>query len=244
MDQYGTIVNEEAKSLLKNKGGLLMDYGKQKFLEMKKTAEEGNWTWKVAGFVAGLLMIVNSLLSFLSNFFGLSPFRAVLNAYLIVFGIIACLLEFKEKTLTQNYNDIVKREALFLYNPYGRAAFYFFIGVLMAAEGGVIGFFGGIYCSLIGVVIYTSSTKAFAQLAKLRDSIHEKDVEEKFAQFDADHSGFMESCELGNLTAALGASMSIHELESAMFILDKNGDGKISLVEFKKWWCNRDDALV
>jgi hypothetical protein len=34
----------------------------------------------------------------------------------------------------QSWSAAIKREALILYRPYGRAAFYFFIGILVVVQ--------------------------------------------------------------------------------------------------------------
>jgi hypothetical protein len=221
------------------KGNEALNFGKQKLLELKQYAEEGKFSWRMSGFTAGIAIIILSFLSITSDLISLSPFRAVLNVYLMLFGAAACMLEFKEKAFTQKYLDILKREALFLYRPYGRAAFYFFIGILIVSHGGFLGLLIGGYVTFVGAAIYYSSKKAFSELDKLRGSITEKEIESQFLAFDKDQTGFLESSELANLCRSLGAQLTATELESALFILDRNDDGKISLEEFKNWWYNK-----
>lgn len=242
---YGSIETDDVKAFLNLKGNELLGYSQQRFDELKKYAEEGNWTWKVAGLLAGLLIIGNSFLSFFSHLASLSPFSAVIDVYLIVFGIIACLLEYKEKTLTKAQLDTLKREALFLYRPYGRAAFYFFIGLLIIATGGLLGFIIGIFVCVIGVIIFHASRQAFNQLNTLKGSLHnEQEVAAKFKEFDKDGSGFLDSVELAALCRSLGTQLTLNELESALFILDKNEDGKISFTEFFEWWKGKDENII
>lgn len=71
-----------------------------------------------------------------------------------------------------------------------------------------------------------------------------QEVIAKFKQFDADNSGTLDSAELAKLTAALGSSLSLNELESALFILDTSGDGKVSLEEFLAWWEGKEDDTI
>lgn len=118
---YGSVDEEAASKFLGEKGQVAMEFSKRKLLELKKYADEGDWTWKVAGFIAGLAIVGLSLLSLLSHLFGLSPIDAILDVYMIALGSAACVLEYKEKTLTQKQLDALRREALFLYRPYGRA---------------------------------------------------------------------------------------------------------------------------
>lgn len=244
MKQYGAMMNEEAKALLTKKALQAVQTGRAKFLEMKKLAENGHYSWQAAGFLAGALIVVNSILSIMSHILSLSPLLVTLDVYLLVFGACACILECKEKVLSLRYIRLLQREALFLFHPYGRAAFYIFVGGLIAAEQGMTGFLIGGYCMFIGSIIYSSSSSTFAKLAELRTSIQSERLENYFMQYDKDGSGYFESSELGQLTRALGAHLSLHELESALFILDKNGDGRVSMEEFKQWWCEREDFLA
>jgi hypothetical protein len=48
-------------------------------------------------------------------------------------------LEYRERLFPLIWLQCVRREALFLYKPYGRAAFYFFAGILLIAKGGLFG---------------------------------------------------------------------------------------------------------
>ena len=72
--------------------------------------------------------MITSFFGFLADVFEFSPFSALLEVYLFAFGFIAALLEYKELIFTDSWLRIIKREALFLYKPYGRAGFYFFVG--------------------------------------------------------------------------------------------------------------------
>jgi hypothetical protein len=242
---YGSITAEEAQHIAGSIGNTALAEANLKLQELKKYAEEGQWTWKIAGFFAGLLIVITSSLGLLSNFFGLSFFTALLDVYAIGFGALACVLEYKDVLLTASAREVIKREALFLYRPYGRAAFYFFIGLLMVAKGGLLGFIVGAYTMLVGVIIFTSSRSAVAALDEIRNNIKsEKDMALKFAQFDTDNSGALDSAELARLCRSLGAQQSLNELEAALFVLDKNADGKISYEEFLDWWQGRQDHIV
>ena len=168
-DGYGSITNEEVQQFVTNRGTQFIGYSKQKFLELKKYADEGNYSWKIAGLMAGLAIMFYAGSSFLGHLLGLSPATAVIDIYLFSFGVAACMLECKEHSFSKRGLDMLKREALFLYRPYGRALFYFFIGVLILATGGIIGFVVGIYVSAVGVFIFFASREAVKQLEQLRE---------------------------------------------------------------------------
>jgi hypothetical protein len=68
-----------------------LEVGRREFLQLKKYAEEGDWSWRVAGLASGCFMMFSSFFGFFSNFFGLSPFRACLDIYIFCFGSVPML---------------------------------------------------------------------------------------------------------------------------------------------------------
>lgn len=242
---YGSLSTEETKAAAVAAGKVIMTEAAVKYEELKLYAEEGQWTWKIAGFFAGLLIVVSASFSFISHFFGLSPFAALMDMYMVLFGSLACVLEYKDVLLTANARAVIRKEALFLYRPYGRAAFYFFVGLLQIAQGGILGCLVGLYTTIVGIIIYSASKNALRALDTVRASLKtETEVAAQFARFDIDNNGCLDSAELAKLCQALGATQSLNELESALFVLDKNSDGKVSYEEFLDWWSGRSDNMV
>eukprot|EP01033_Poteriospumella_lacustris_P013366 gene13366-9570_t len=242
---YGSLSVDDAKSFIDKHGQEALAYTREKLLEAKKYADEGEWTWKIGGFLAGVSIVVVSVFGFLSDFFGLAPVNAVLDLYLVAIGLILAVLEYKQHFLTQPYLNALRREALFLYRPYGRAAIYFFVGLLLMTYSGLFGKMAGLFSAVVGVVVFYSSRSAIQHLETMRTSMRsEAQVTSRFMEFDKDNSGTLETKELASLCKSLGSPLTLNELESAIFILDKNGDGKIELNEFLSFWLNRDDSAV
>lgn len=242
---YGSIGTDEARLMANKAGEIAITEAKLRYEQLRVYAEEGEWTWKLAGFLAGLLIVATSALSLLSHFFGLSWFSALIDIYLILFGSIACVLEYKDALLTAQFRTILKREALFIYRPYGRAAFYFFVGLLMVGNGGLLGILVGAFTILVGVIIFTASRTALASMEQMRGRMtSEKDVATQFAVFDADKSGGLDPSELAKMCKALGCAQSLNELEAVLCLLDKDSDGKVSYEEFLDWWRGREDHFV
>jgi len=69
--------------------------GKDQYLILKQKIEEGNYSWKTLGASAGAALALNGVLSVIYNLTGLSPFLALLNAYIVLFGIVFLMLEMK-----------------------------------------------------------------------------------------------------------------------------------------------------
>jgi hypothetical protein len=244
MGSYQNVDTEAAQQFAEKTGQMALANARIQLQALKKYAEEGNWTWSVAGLIAGLLIMTTSAFSFISSFFSLSPFTAVLNIYLFAFGAISCVLEYKEKLLPPRLLTLLKREALFLYRPYGRAAFYIFVGLLMAAHGGLLGLLPGLYTLLVGIVIYYSSRKAVGALNELKGTLKdEKGASAAFYRFDTDKSGFLESKDVAQLCQSIGSILTLNELESAVFVMDVDSDGKVSHEEFMDWWRGKEEDL-
>jgi hypothetical protein len=238
---YGSVLTEENKNIAINAGSYAYSETAIKLKELKDYAEKEHWTWRVAGLIAGLLLVSTSLLSLVSHLFGLSPISMLLDVYVLLFGIVLCILECKDLLLPETVRATIKREALFLYRPYGRGAFYLFVGLLLIARGSIISMLSGFYVSAIGAIIFVVSRQAFSALESMRATMKsESDVAAKFAQFDSDGSGYLDVGELSKLCQSMGADQSLNELESALFVLDKNDDGKISYEEFLDWWREND----
>lgn len=245
---YGTVPDIDpaalnaAKSYVASKIPGAIDYSKEKLAEAKKYVEEGDWTWRIAGLCAGGALVFVNLTSVIGNFFTLSLVTAVLNAYLILFGLLMMILEYKNVFLTDKYLRIIKREALFLYRPQGRAAMYFFLGSLETVLGGLLGYIVGFFTMFVGAYVYYSSRQAFLALKDLKSGKYTVDeIKAKFKQEDADNSGYLDSTELASLCDHMGHKLNRHELESALFLLDNNRDGKITLEEFLEWWGDHED---
>ena len=120
----------------------------------------------------------------------MSPLSAVLNIYLFLFGLVSSILEYKEKLMTERYIAILRREALFLSRPYGRAAFYVFVGLLILCQGGILQFLIGIYTTIVGIIIFQASRQVISTLDVMKTSKYDiQQLEIKFKEFDKDNSG-------------------------------------------------------
>ena len=219
-----------------------MEAGKAKLLAMKKAAEDGNWTWRLGGLISGIIMIVLGSMDVLNHLSRISPFDAIIDVYIVMAGFIAILLEHRNQMLTREYLLILEREARFLCRPFGRACFYLFVGTLLVSIGGILGFLGGLFIIIVGIAVLTGSRTSYQVLKQLQQEQYNKEtITAKFYEYDKNRSGYLDSAEVSSLCTSLGTTLSRNELESALFILDKNGDGKISLAEFLIWW-SREDA--
>ncbi len=230
----------EAIDFLQAHKGEAIDFATEKAIQLKKMVEEGDSSWKYLGFIAGVLIMCISFMGFLSSLFGFAPVLALLYVYFFCAGALMAALEFKDSFIPTSYREQIRKEALFLYRPYGRASFYFGVGILLVSLGGVITPLIGIYTAAVGIYIYFGSVGALKTLNALREQSNDEEMmRRKFAEADRDGSGYIMPEELAVVCTALGTTLKKNELETAVFLLDKNDDGKISYEEFRSWWLER-----
>lgn len=150
--------------------------------------------------VSGCVMIFTSISGFMNSLFGLSPFMACLDIYICCFGILAICLEYKDQMMMKKYVDIIRREAHFLTTPAGRAAFYFFNGILIISKGGIVNLLAGGFLMLVGAVIYHSCRQAYSALNELHNKKYtEAYIISEFIKHDKDKSGLLDTKELGEV---------------------------------------------
>lgn len=145
-------------------------------------------------------MIATSIFGFMSSFFALSPFLAILDLYICCFGVLAVCLEYKDQIMMKRYVDIIRKEAHFLTIPSGRAIFYIFAGVLIVSKGGLPNLFAGIFIMLVGGIIHNSCRQAYLALNELHNKKYtEEYIISNFKKHDKDNSGQLDTKELGEV---------------------------------------------
>jgi hypothetical protein len=65
---------------------------KTEIANLKKAAEEGNYTWTVLSVIAGGLLTFSGFLGLASSLMYLSPFAFVMNLYIMAFGAVMVTL--------------------------------------------------------------------------------------------------------------------------------------------------------
>ncbi len=114
----------------------------------------------------------------------------VADFYLLAFGITTCVLEYKEKVFTTKYLNVLRKEALFLSRPYGRAIFYILIGILLIARGSILSFLVGLYTTAVGAVLFYSSFHAISVFESFRAArLDSEKVSQKFKEQDRNGNG-------------------------------------------------------
>lgn len=211
------------------------------FNNLKKYAEEGDWTWRILGLFAGLGMIGAGAVNLLFSI--LNPFGMLLAAYIIIFGIIAVALEYKDVVLPQSWIDSLKREAKFVYRPYGRAVLYIFWGILLISEQSCFLWsypIVGLYTTAIGGLVGYYASQAQKALNNIKAAKYDDyQIRSRFNTADKDKTGSLSIKELATMVKSMGSTLSENELEAAIGLIDKDLSNKITLDEFLAWYHDR-----
>lgn len=64
----------------------------------------------------------------------------------------------------------------------------------------------------------------------------EQGTKHLFEKFDVDNNGWINPDEFQQMSTSLGVALSEEDLKTALQFLDADGNGKISLSEYLKWW--------
>ena len=213
-----------------------------KLLLVRRYIEEGEFGWKILGALGGGAMAISGFFGFIGNVLLLITFSslAALQGLIIcLVGVLLMALELKDNFLPYQFQKFIKTEVHVLYTPFGRAVCYMIIGILMVTMWNTVYSLIGLCVTCIGGYIFYSSRKAFIGLQEMKlKKFDEATLHEYFAKYDDERVGGLDSTGLTRLLNDMGSHLNHSEMESALLILDKNVDGKISFDEFKEWYMN------
>jgi len=213
--------------------------------KLKRQVLAGTVELSVLGVIGSVLMIVVSVVAFLSDFLGLSPVRALLMIYCFLGGLALVALEGIHRPPSGPCGRFISRtrltlakEAHVLTTLTGRAlAYVFFASLLLADSRQILGKVVGCYLVAVGCAMLFVAQRASATLSHLgAGATSRAELEAKFDLHDRSGDGRLERAELASLCADLGTTLSPRELESVLALLDADQSGYVEKHEFVAWW--------
>jgi len=208
--------------------------------KFKAFVQEGHWSWKILASTGGLALTGSAAFCSLGDFFTLDIIGLVFDLFMLVFGIIIVLLEYKDTLMPPAFNDYIKEEFLFIYKPYGRALIYFFLGILLFTQFTFPYIFVGPYLAVAGAIIWAASSSTHKELTLLKEKVVDKmALKHQFNTADKNKDGKLDSTEFMAFCHSVGIEMNINDCEVALLELDENHDGVITWDEFIAWYTRK-----
>ena len=203
---------------------------------LRRWLEDGPRSLRVASFGANFFVVLSAVTHIFSDLFTLHPLSALVNCYLVAFGIAGMTVEIEMCHATGRCKMRLVHSAGFLRHMTGRGILYLFIGNLCWAQGGAFLVLTGLGVTLVAIANLCVASRARTELAVIRAQLSsEAVVRAKFAEMDVNGSGTLSPAELATLTQALGSALSTHQLTRFMEDLDADCDGAVSLEDYVAW---------
>ena len=220
------------------------DIGEATVANVRKVAEDGPLSFRVLAFLGGVLMIVTSILSVLSDVFTFSIMSSLISVYTFIFGLFILVLEgkmFMPISAVGGYQQKLFSLVKCLQFVWGRGLLYIFAGTLQLSQMTFLNMVSGGYMCFIGFISLLVGKSSSSKLTQLRASISDEAVlRQKFKEHDKDADQALNLLEFQSFITDLGLEMDHNELVAAFGEIDSRDSGKVSLDEFKVWWSGSD----
>jgi len=190
--------------------------------------------------LTGIAFMLAGILDFTFNFD--SALDIFVNLYLILFGIIIIIIETPRMGFTAGLQDRVFYWAMFLSRLWGRAWFYFFLGILCLSDGkgstpkiavAVLVIFVVIVMFFVG---YSSAAKALRFNIYISQGAEGEQrlgmIQQKFQELDNTQAGWLTDVHLKVLAEEADRELSTSELNAILRFFNKSLDNQISLEEW------------
>jgi len=201
--------------------------------QIQKWIAGGNWSLRMLCLGGGIGMIISGFMSCLKGALTLSLLSAFNELCIILFGAIVILIESPGDMCSYKAKEFVHNYLKFLSFLWGRAIFYFYIGLSMFSTG--TDFIMGLYMFLVGLLYLAVAFATSGKLDDLKNALGDKErIKEKYIEF-AGTNQLMDDKEFCMFCAHFGISLNHNELEAAILNIDVDHDGYIELSELQAW---------
>lgn len=233
-----------SKILTKENAAVAGTFAKEKFEELRKQVNDGDYSIRLFALLGGILLVCLSATEFLGKVLTLHLFGALIEVYTFLLGIVVLILEGKGQIpfFPAHLADQIQKYAMILRYVWGRGGLYFVAGTMQVSQMGFLNIICGGFMTFVGVVYIVVGTKAQRKMKALKNSaISDATLKTRFQQADSSNTGKLDVVSFKNLILSLGLGLNRREVETAFIILDKDGDGVIGYSEFESWWNAMDE---
>lgn len=238
------LTNIASTLLTKENAEVAGNFAKEKFLELRKQASDGDYSIRLLALLGGIVLIGLSATEFLGKILTLHLVAALIEVYTFLLGVVVLILEGKGQIpfFPDHLATTIQKYAMILRYVWGRGALYFVAGTLQLSQLGLFDLIGGGFMTFVGVVYIVVGTKARAKLRELKDStIPESTLKARFHQATSKNTDKLDMPSFKTLVLTLGLHLNRRETETAFLIVDQDDDGLISYSEFQAWWHALDE---
>jgi len=190
-----------------------------------------------------------SILSGIASFLQFHLVKVIISVYCIFFGVLVCLVE--GKNFIPKYDKlfpakvIVVRFLPFLKDIWGRGALYILSGLVQCSQLHIINIFSGMFLIAVGILFVVVGIDTHCRLSKFRKSINnEVMLEQQFKLYSINNMwgvGALDHEQFAILIVSLTKkNIDGDELDAAFSYVDMDGDGLITLDDFRNWWRKAD----
>lgn len=213
-------------------------------LQWKWAAEQGYPFLSFIMNVGAIGMIVTTLIPLAQDREGYTPFATgLLAAYSIIGSSVILILEFRFFSFRNPYGcrarirNLITKNAGVLRTVWGRGWLAILVGLLQIAQEWDMTLVSGAVMVLIGIFAVIIGFYAAHKMTTLRTSLNdETQVWLEFNKHDRDNDGYINSTEFSYFISDIGMEYDDFHMLKAFNQIDTNGDQRITLRDFKRWW--------
>jgi uncharacterized membrane protein HdeD (DUF308 family) len=216
-------------------------FTKEKALELKKEAQDGDHSLRFLALIGGLACVVVGLLELISRFMRLDVVGSLIDLYIVILGLIVIILEGKNMLLSAQFVERIHKYALFLKFLWGRGALYFVIGTLQLYQIDLLNLISGGWMCFVGVLYILVGRRTANKLKSLKKNIYsEHTLRTKYHEANIEGDGLNLS-QFRGLCFNLGLDLTRRETEAAFDYISRKSSGeKLCYEDFQAWWNESD----
>jgi hypothetical protein len=212
-------------------------------IQLKFESEVCPWPLRVMLVLCALSMITTSSLLFALSW-KMSIADVIISTLVICLSCFIILLEGRFSFVSNNprgcrtsvRGSIIKNIGGFKL-VWGRGVFYLLTGLLQVAQMHIMTCVSGGLMALIGCVVIIAGASSAAQLMRLKKSLtDDAHLLYLFAKYDRDKDGYQVIKDFARFIVGVGLDVDDAYTVGAFKAIDKDCDGRISFIDFHKWW--------